>query len=111
MKTNHPKAQLLILVTLMVLASKAGGIEYLTINGEDVDSIDLALGQSCTIEVVSDAAMSYISKLDPMNFGCYLSVRRFLRRMIWYLEGFSFTSSRTCVVLIAFLFGCLWRYF
>ena len=68
METKNIKKKLMVLVTLMVLVSQARGVEHLTINGEDVDSIDLILGESCTIEVVSDASMSYISKLDPMNF-------------------------------------------
>jgi hypothetical protein len=60
---------LLILVTLMVLVSQARGVEHLTINDEDVASIDLTVGQSCTIEVVSDGGtLPYIRRLDPTNF-------------------------------------------
>ncbi len=61
--------KLLVLATLIVLVSQARGVEHLTINGEDVDSIDLIMGQSCTIEVVSDGVgMPYIRRLAPTNF-------------------------------------------
>jgi len=60
---------MLVFVTLMVLVSEARGIEHLTINGEDVDSINLTVGQSCTIEVVSSGGtLPYIRRLDPTNF-------------------------------------------
>ena len=59
---------LLVLATLMVLVAQAQGAEHLTINGEDVASIDLISGQSCTIEVVSSGGLAYIRKLDPVNF-------------------------------------------
>ncbi|MCP4707070.1 MAG: hypothetical protein GY869_00475 [Planctomycetes bacterium] len=61
--------KLLVLATLMVLVSQARGDEHLTINGEDVGSINLSVGQSCTIEVVSSGGtMPYIRKLTPVNF-------------------------------------------
>ena len=45
---------------LMVLpASVAEGRQSLTVNGQDVTSITLELGQSCTVEVVSDDGTSY----------------------------------------------------
>ena len=69
MGKNNSKTKLLVLVMLMFLVSQARGIEHLTINGEDVDSIDLSVGQSCTIEVVSDGVgMPYIRRLAPTNF-------------------------------------------
>jgi hypothetical protein len=40
-------------------ASMARGAVSLTINGQDVDSIALEHGQSCTVEVVSDDSSSY----------------------------------------------------
>jgi len=58
-----------MLAILMVLVSAARGTEYLTINGEDVDSIHLNLDESCTIEVVSTGGgMPYMKKLYPANF-------------------------------------------
>ena len=69
METRNTKTRLWVLVALLVLVSRAQGTEHLTINGEDVASIDLAVGQSCTIEVVSDGgALPYIHKLTPTNF-------------------------------------------
>ena len=40
-------------------ASVASGAQSLTVNGADVTSITLELGQSCTVEVVSDDSASY----------------------------------------------------
>jgi hypothetical protein len=56
-------------ILVLVLGSMANGAEWLTINGEDVASIDLTLGQSCTIEVVSDGdGLPYMKKLHTINF-------------------------------------------
>ena len=51
---------LVLALGLMVLpASVADGAQSLTVNGKPVDSITLEVGQSCTVEVVSDDSTSY----------------------------------------------------
>ncbi len=47
-------------------ASMAHGKIHLTVNGKPLDSITLELGQSCTVEVVSDDSTSYE---DAVGFG------------------------------------------
>ncbi len=62
------------MLTILVLASGlmvwpapvAEGAQYLTVNCEPLDSIVLELGQSCTVEVVSDDGRSYT---DYVGFG------------------------------------------
>ena len=69
MEMTNTNIKLLVLIPLLVLVSQAKGAEHLTINGNEVDSINLSVDQSCTIEVVSDGgALPYIKKLDPTNF-------------------------------------------
>ncbi|MHC4458351.1 MAG: hypothetical protein ACYS0I_14940 [Planctomycetota bacterium] len=47
---------------LMVLSSSvAEGAQYLTVNNQDINSITLNLGQSCTIEINSDDDSSYVA--------------------------------------------------
>ena len=69
MKTQKTIIKLSVLIPLLVSVSQVKGAEHLTINGDEVDSINLSVDQSCTIEVVSDGgALPYIRKLDPTNF-------------------------------------------
>ncbi|MFH1614028.1 MAG: tail fiber domain-containing protein [Planctomycetota bacterium] len=51
---------LIVPVLLLSLASLASGAQYLTVNNQSVESIDLLVGQSCTFEVVSDNNDTYI---------------------------------------------------
>ena len=47
------------LVFVVWSGSLASGAQSLTVNGEDITSITLKVGQSCTVEVVSDDSTSY----------------------------------------------------
>jgi hypothetical protein len=61
MKSSKMFTILVLALGLMVwLASVAEGAQDLTVNGEDVNSITLEVGQSCTVEVVSDDSTSYV---------------------------------------------------
>jgi hypothetical protein len=60
MKRTKMLAIVVLALGLMVWpASMAEGRQYLTVNGASVTSITLELGQSCTVEVVSDDNTSY----------------------------------------------------
>lgn len=62
MKTAKMLTILVMALGLMVLpASVVQGAQYLTVNGQDITSITLELGQSCTVEVVSDDSTSYVA--------------------------------------------------
>jgi hypothetical protein len=54
---------ILVLVLMLVAwsAPNVYGDQYLTVNGQDVNSITLELGQSCTIEINSDDDSSYVA--------------------------------------------------
>lgn len=72
MKNVKMLAILVLAWGLTVLSSVALGDQYLTVNGQDVDSITLEQGQSCTVEVVSTDStpyMSYLSYVDPIVLG------------------------------------------
>jgi hypothetical protein len=60
MKSTKMLTILVLALGLMVWpASVAEGAQSLTVNGEDVNSITLEVGQPCTVEVVSDDTKSY----------------------------------------------------
>ena len=60
MKTTILATVLILVLGLMVWpASVAEGAQYLTVSGQDVRSISLEVGESCTVEVVSDDSRSY----------------------------------------------------
>ena len=51
------------LALMLCPVSTALGAVSLTVNGQDVTLIELELGRSCTVEVVSDDTISYIAYL------------------------------------------------
>jgi hypothetical protein len=55
------------LVMIVWTASVAEGAQYLTVNGQDFNSITLELGQSCTIEINSDDDSSYVAYVGFEN--------------------------------------------
>jgi len=60
MKTTKMFTILVLALGLMVWsAPMASGAQSLTVNGHDAKSITLEVGQSCTVEVVSDDSRSY----------------------------------------------------
>jgi len=60
MESRKMLAIVVLALGLMVsAASVADGDQSLTVNGQPVDSITLEVGQSCTVEVVSDDSTSY----------------------------------------------------
>ncbi|MHC4621492.1 MAG: hypothetical protein ACYTEQ_27435 [Planctomycetota bacterium] len=62
METRKILTILVLALGLMVWsAPMAEGAQSLTVNGADVSSITLELGQSCTVEVVSDDSNSYVA--------------------------------------------------
>jgi hypothetical protein len=54
---------ILILALMLCPVSTALGAVSLTVNGQDVTLIELELGRSCTVEVVSDDGISYVAYL------------------------------------------------
>ncbi len=54
------KSRKVLAILVLVFASMANGSQYLTVNNQNVDSITLEAGKSCTIEVVSDNSDSYV---------------------------------------------------
>ena len=56
--------KLVALGLVMVMVSAAQGTQYLTINGQPLDSITLGLDEICTIEVVSDDGKPYMDLLE-----------------------------------------------
>jgi len=55
--------RVITLILVLVLASMANGDQKLTVNGEDVDSITIKLGQSCTVEVDSNDHNGYLDNI------------------------------------------------
>jgi hypothetical protein len=51
----------MLTILVLVFASVVNGSQYLTVNNQNVASITLEAGQSCTIEVVSDNSDSYVN--------------------------------------------------
>jgi hypothetical protein len=55
------RSELLRTVALVLaLGSTASGAQYLTVNSEQVDSITVKQGRSCTVQVVSDDSAPYV---------------------------------------------------
>ncbi len=52
--------RIISLILVLVLASTANGVQYLTVDGEDVNSITLEVGQSCIIAVESNDYSEYL---------------------------------------------------
>lgn len=69
------KTTKILTILVLVLASMANGAQKLTVNSQDVISITIKIGQSCTVEVVSDDAASYV---DYVGFDNGLVLGSFL---------------------------------
>ena len=54
------KITTMLTIMILALATTVNAAQYLRINGQDVDSINLRAGQSCDIEVVSDNNSPYV---------------------------------------------------
>ena len=57
------KIQKMLTVLFLALSALTFGAPYLTINGEDVNSVSVIVGQSFTVEVASDDASSYSARI------------------------------------------------
>jgi hypothetical protein len=51
----------ILAILVLAVAPMASGAQKLTVNGQDANSITIKVGQSCTVEVVSDDAASYVA--------------------------------------------------
>ena len=72
---NAKMLTILILAMMFCPASTALGTVSLSVNGQDVTSIELELGKSCTVEVVSDDSAPYMVYLgfdDAVVLGDFL---------------------------------------
>jgi hypothetical protein len=69
------KSMKVLAILVLVFGSIANGAQKLTVNGQDVNSITIKVGQSCTVEVVSDDAASYV---DYVGFDNGLILGTFL---------------------------------
>jgi hypothetical protein len=54
------KTTKMLAILVLALPSMASGAQKLTVNGQDVNSITVKVGQVCTVEVVSDDSVSYV---------------------------------------------------
>ena len=60
---NSKMLTIVALALMLCSVSTALGAVSLTVNGQDVTLIELELGRSCTVEVVSDNGISYVAYL------------------------------------------------
>jgi hypothetical protein len=84
----------ILTILVLVLASMASGAQKLTVNGQDVSSIIIKVGQSCTVEVVSDNEDSYA---DFLGFDDYQS---WVLGYLWHIETKPEAGNKASVALV-----------